>query len=74
MGQRPGSGYTAARSQNQVELMSKRLLRVIVVVLAVGTVDLVAGCGQKGPLYFPEEKDKKKSEQKSSIPLAREAV
>ena len=54
--------------------MSRRLLRVIVVVLAVGTVDLVAGCGQKGPLHFPEEKDKKKSEQKSSIPLAREAV
>ena len=40
----------------------------LIALLAVATTGLVAGCGVKGPLYLPEEKedDEKKDEEKTS--------
>ena len=59
--------------QNQVELVSRRLRQIIMVAgLVLSTADMLAACGQKGPLYLPEEPEKdKESEEQSFIGMSR---
>ncbi|MDJ0891744.1 MAG: lipoprotein [Gammaproteobacteria bacterium] len=55
--------------------MSKRLLRLVAfLLLALSTAGVVAACGQKGPLYLPEEGEEKKSKIQSSMGVAPTAL
>lgn len=48
-------------------MTSRRFNRSIVLAasLCVGTVSLIAGCGQKGPLYMPVEEGEPRQEQRT---------
>ena len=55
--------------------VSKRLLRLVAFLLLVlSTAAVVAACGQKGPLYLPEEGEEKKSKIQSLMGVAPTAV
>ncbi len=72
---RNSSVYTSARSQLRMEPVSKRSLRLVAfLLLALSTVGFVAGCGQKGPLYLPEEGEEKKSKNQSLMGVAPAAL
>ena len=59
----PSVSYTSGRLQIQVQLVSRRVRHIIVVAgLVLSTAIMLAACGQKGPLYLPEEEPEKKKE------------
>lgn len=35
---------------------------LMLVIIGLGTLSMVSACGQKGPLYHPEEKTEKKTQ------------
>lgn len=44
---------------------SRRFNRMIVLAACLGVGSLLAGCGQKGPLYLPVDEGGQKQEQKT---------
>ena len=50
----------------------RRRFFVGVAAVLLGAAAVLAGCGQKGPLYFPDDQQKKKPQKKSALdPLVR---
>jgi predicted small lipoprotein YifL len=43
-----------------ISIMNNSRRRFLVRAVAIGAVLVMAGCGQKGPLYLPTEDDKEK--------------
>ena len=48
-------------------MSSMRGRRGMIAVLAFGAVAALAGCGQKGPLYFPEDDPEEKRKRSSEL-------
>ncbi len=68
MGGPASPGYTAAELSGGIVVMVRRSLRILVIVLlGSGAAGSLLGCGQKGPLYFPEEEGEKKEKKKQSL-------
>ncbi len=44
---------------------SRRIRRMTVLAMCLGAGSLMAGCGQRGPLYLPVKKGEKRKEQKT---------
>ncbi len=62
-----GSGYTASRQQTQVALVSRHILDIFMIAALVFSASgMIAACGQKGPLYLPEDSEKEKEKEKES--------
>ena len=62
---RMAPGYTAVELNNRIAVVAGRILRILVILLvALGAAWGLLACGQKGPLYFPEEEEQEEREKK----------